>query len=343
MADFSGLLPGILARDPRFAALAAMLDRWQGLDVDAVRTLGRIGDAGDDLLVHLADWLSLIDEAAYRQAASDEDRRALLLAAVSLHRRKGTPASVRAALDAIGFGRASEIVEGAPQKLYDGAVSADGSFDYGYPAWAEWSIVADLGDRAGIDAGTSARVRAAVEGVAPARCRLAGIWFKADMADGVDVFESTPVGGEHAAMEMLPWPSRYDGGLRYDRGILLLADGAVSADGSFFYAGWDDGGFGGFAEDDPLVIGAVADGGDYARRLPVYDGLTMADGRTDYGDAAPPCVDDVMVVTVARRLFYDGRDRYSTVLYDGAVMADGTGPYMSGMPAAGVLETYLEA
>ena len=43
------------------------------------------------------------------------------------------------------------------------------------------------------------------------------------------------------------------------------------------------------------------------------------------------------------RRYYDGRHRYSTRRYDGAVTAHGAHSYTSGIAAAGDVITYLEA
>lgn len=182
------LLPAPLSADPSMLALEALASRISALDPAPVLThLVDLVDAS--ALAHLAYEFSLLDEAAWSLAESEEQRRTLLKEAVAWHARKGTPWAIREVVRLLGFGEI-EIQEGVYPKHLDGAWALDGSEDLGNDdvAWVlDGSVNLDgtlfLGELAGwaryeiqlqnaITADQAALLRLAVEAVAPARCRL---------------------------------------------------------------------------------------------------------------------------------------------------------------------------
>jgi len=84
-------LPPALAGDERFAVLCELLDETlEGLDLN-VMLVYLVDLVKPGLLPNLADQFSLLDEAAWQLAESDEAKRNLVKNAAQLHRYKGPP------------------------------------------------------------------------------------------------------------------------------------------------------------------------------------------------------------------------------------------------------------
>lgn len=326
MAEHDRLLPPPLAVDRSFRELAKLADDWPGLDADMARTLARIALADPVRLQHYAEWFSLSDEPAWSLALDDGARRRLAAGAVMLHRLKGTPWAVRRVLDLVGFGGGTRLIEGGAQKIHDGTVAADGSRLHGGAAWAEYSIEADLGETAGLGAGTGALLRRVLGGIAPARCHLADVLWRADLADTVNAGDTQAMAVEGVFSDM-PARPRYDGAWRHDAAVVSNHDGALLAGGAQTYQGWrlveNPNRHG--VEDSELRadIGAALE--DRAARFHLHNGTRTADGSANHGDDAPACIDEPMTIRMTRLVRHDGRRTHT------------------GVQAAGDTVTFLEA
>lgn len=104
-------------------------------------------------------------------------RRAVVAAALPIHARKGTVASVKAALTAAGFinpglGYTAQIYEGTGAAIsYDGSHDYDGIAIHGDPdptAWATYQVILNRP----ITLAQAASARRLLAAVAPARCHL---------------------------------------------------------------------------------------------------------------------------------------------------------------------------
>lgn len=342
MAD--RLAPDLLALDPRFGPLAEATRRIEALPLDGLLTY-LIDTVPAHYLPELGRQLHIMPLEGWQFAATDTERRRLIRESIALHRKKGTPWSIRRMLEIAGFGAGSRISEGRIERRFDGAIFADGSEVYGGHSWAEFAIDVDLGDTAGLDAETPARIRAIVEEWKPAARHLARLAFHADTSDAAPSSEVAQTAADWSGASLRPWRRYYDGAHRYDQGVLLTYSGQTLADGTRLYQGWaanDSHWRAGTPESDTTLSLALADA-DRQQRWPLYDGATQADGHTDYGEAAPVAEDAVMPITARRHVRYDGRHRYSTRRYDGTVTATGAHRYASGIAAAGDVITYLEA
>ena len=319
MADYQHLLPPPLETDERFRTLASMLNDWTDLNADLVRTLGHIFQADALQLQHFAEWFSLSDEPAWSYAASIDARRSLAAGAVLLHRRKGTPWAVKRVLELIGMGTGTRVIEGGIQRRYDGTVAADGSRCYSGAAWAEYSIEADLGETAGLNPGTGARIRDVLAGIAPARCHLADVTWSAHISDAVPVSERQSVAVEPVFSDIISKP-RYDGAWRHDAANVLTHNGGISADGASVYQGWrlktNPNRYG--AEESILHADVATAFYDKVGRFQTYNGTRRADGSIDHGASAPCCTDEPMTVRKTILIRHNGTKRYS-----GQVMASG--------------------
>lgn len=118
-------------------------------------------------------WALSIDE--WEAGWAEDRRRATIAQAVSVHRRKGTLASVRAVLVAAGLGTAT-ITENFGRKFYDGTRSHDGFFDHSEADhWAEYRVFLDRP----VSIAQSAQVRRLLAAAAPLRSRLKALDFTA--------------------------------------------------------------------------------------------------------------------------------------------------------------------
>lgn len=110
------------------------------------------------------DW-----DAAWPEAR----QRAVIAAAVEVHRRKGTIGAVRRALAVAGWGTA-RIIERWGVRVYDGTVARTGATRRTRPDhWAEYRVVLDRP----ITIAQARAVRRLLQSVAPARCHLNALTY----------------------------------------------------------------------------------------------------------------------------------------------------------------------
>jgi P2-related tail formation protein len=120
-------------------------------DIDSLTDIDTLSSIGDSAGV--SDYTSL---------------RALLMAAIPLHRTRGTPYAIKAALSSLGW---TNVI------LEEGQTSWGGTQ---YPAsqgWAVFRVALNLQAGQGVAAADPARVTAAVNFFKPVRALLDSIWF----------------------------------------------------------------------------------------------------------------------------------------------------------------------
>lgn len=124
----------------------------------------------------LLPWLAwALDAEDFRDDLPEDVRRRVIAEAIPVHRRRGTPAGVRRALDAVGLGDA-EIHERMEQARYNGALPRNGRRDRGPPDhWAEYRVTL----RRPLSIAQGQRARAVIRRAAPARAHLAALDFTA--------------------------------------------------------------------------------------------------------------------------------------------------------------------
>lgn len=343
MAD--RLAPDVLALDARFGPLAEATARLEALPLDGLLTY-LIDTVPAAWLPELGRQLHIMPLEGWQFATTDAERRALIRESIALHRKKGTPWAVKRILDVAGFAGQHTLTEGRIARRYDGAVFCDGSEVYGGHSWAEFTLDADLGETAGLDADTAARVAALVREWAPVSRHLTRLAWHANASDAVSSRDAQAATAALTTSDLRPWRRYYDGAHRYDQGVLLTYAGGTLADGSRRYQGWaanDAHWRAGQPESDTTLALAWADA-DRQQALPRYDGAVQADGTAEYGADAPVAQDAVMPITAVRHVRYDGRYRYgSDNTYGGAHRYDGSRRYVAGRIASGDEITYLEA
>jgi phage tail P2-like protein len=105
----------------------------------------------------------------------EETKRAVIAAAIEIHRRTGTIAAIRAALAAAGYG-AAQVIERFGWHDYDGTYLHDGSIGHEpRDHWAEYRLVLSRP----LTPGQAAQVQDMLALVAPARCHLVSITYTA--------------------------------------------------------------------------------------------------------------------------------------------------------------------
>jgi len=143
----------------------------------------RVGDiwnperAPEAFLPWLA-WALSVDD--WDENWSEDRKRAVIAASVDVHRHKGTVASVRAALTAMGYGTAAIIEDADLPRIGGEGLLIGGTWENGDevwligpedPSWADYWIELQTA----IPGRDAARLAERLRSVAPARCRLRAI------------------------------------------------------------------------------------------------------------------------------------------------------------------------
>ncbi|MBX9793465.1 MAG: phage tail protein [Burkholderiaceae bacterium] len=168
-------LPPALAGDERFALLCELLDEtFANLDLRAMAVY-LVDQVKASLLPTLAEQFSLLDEAAWLLAESEDARRNLIKNAVTLHRYKGTPWAVRELVRLLGFGEVT-LLEGLGGLDYNAEATFNGIRVYGdtgsWPVYRVFLSQPVTNDQAEL-------LRRVLRATAPARCRLASLEYSA--------------------------------------------------------------------------------------------------------------------------------------------------------------------
>lgn len=155
-------LPPALAGDERFALLCELLNQaLADLDLN-VMLVYLIDLVKPSLLPALADQFSLLDEAAWGLAESEEAKRNLIKNASELHRFKGTPWAIREIIRLLGFGEVT-LQEGLRAQP-----STESS------AWPLYRVVL----KRVITNDQAVLLRRLLLSIAPARCRLVSLDYQ---------------------------------------------------------------------------------------------------------------------------------------------------------------------
>ena len=154
-----------LAVDERFTLLCELLDQSLA-DLDRnVMLVYLIDLVKPHVLPHLADQFSLLDEAAWQLAESEQAKRNLIKNAIELHRFKGTPWAIREVFRLLGFGEIT-LQEGLQtQRNIDPGTK---------PIWPLYRVIL----KRLITNDQAVLLRRVLLSVAPARCRLVSLDYQ---------------------------------------------------------------------------------------------------------------------------------------------------------------------
>lgn len=169
MSDLQSLLPPIAPAPLRRDLEIVMAEREAGLS-DVIHTLWDPWQCPEHLLPWLA-WALSVDE--WDEDWSEDQKRNVIAASISVHRDKGSLASVERALAAAGYGTA-RVVERFGWDFHDATYHHDGAITYAAPDhWAEYRVI--LARPITIE--QAAQVRRILGDVAPAHCHLKALDF----------------------------------------------------------------------------------------------------------------------------------------------------------------------
>lgn len=282
-------------------------------------------------------WALSVDE--WDPEWPEATRREVVARSVELHRHKGTVWSVRQALRSAGYAEA-EIQEGVAQLRYDDGEVYGGAETYGGGnRWAQFRVVADLGESHSLTAADTRRLVRLIERNKPASRHLRDISYRATVADEADVDDAMATTVEPQAQDLRPAGRRYDGALDHDQAARLLWDGSATFDGTQRFDGWGWTGEA-YANDWEAVVaaGALDLGADRARMDARYDGAMAYAGGIEHGADAPPALDGGLSIVATRHRRHDGRHRYGGDDYDGARDYAGAALYFAGIHYAGATQ-----
>ncbi|MDR1311092.1 MAG: phage tail protein I [Burkholderiaceae bacterium] len=166
------ILPPSLSADSRSIALEDLTRRFTSLDL--TRLLVYLIDVVEpSALPHLAEQFSLFGDG-WEMAESDEAQRNLIQSAVEIHRKKGTPFSIREVFRALRLGEV-EIIEHTGRLWHDGQHKHNGIMHHGDAA--KWAVyVVRLNQPVTRDQAES--IRLILSKTAPARCHLGYLDFR---------------------------------------------------------------------------------------------------------------------------------------------------------------------
>ena len=323
------LLQPSLQGDARMEALARLIARLSGLPTATpIVNLFDLVDAS--ALASLGEQFHVMGVEGWNLAATEEARRTLLKKAIELHRHKGTPWAVEEALRATGF-TGAEVREGRGACRHDGEIAHNGSSSY-YSGnrWALFDIEIDLGDSAGMDAASRARVRETVNAWKNARSHLRAMSWRSTMEDGTDCTDETRLAVRPEYDDRHKWGfPLHDGSIRYNNGLFRAHDGRLSHDGKHRYTRWEPFGHLHDARLERLDVAVRPGMADTVRYTPLHDGALFYDGQGRHGDLESPAVEALNTqLSASSRDSVDVRDDVETRLEVTAL--DEVGRYHNG-------------
>ena len=309
------LLQPSLQGDARMEALARLIARLSGLPTATpIVNLFDLVDAS--ALASLGEQFHVMGVEGWNLAATEEARRTLLKKAIELHRHKGTPWAVEEALRATGF-TGAEVREGRGACRHDGEIAHNGSSSY-YSGnrWALFDIEIDLGDSAGMDAASRARVRETVNAWKNARSHLRAMSWRSTMEDGTDCTDETRLAVRPEYDDRHKWGfPLHDGSIRYNNGLFRAHDGRLSHDGKHRYTRWEPFGHLHDARLERLDVAARPVMADMVRYVPLHNGALRYEGEGRHGTLETPAVDTLNTqLSASSRDSVDVRDDVETRL-----------------------------
>jgi phage tail P2-like protein len=164
--------PSILPPDNSGAAERAIEQATGGIELfpDPIRPLWNPDTCPAELLPWLA-WTLSVDR--WEPTWTEAQKREVVRASISIHRRKGTVWSIKKALEVAGLGDAT-LIERAGRETYNAAFTHSGAIDHA-PSdhWAEYRVVLARP----LSIAQAEQARRIIEATAPLRCKLKTLDF----------------------------------------------------------------------------------------------------------------------------------------------------------------------
>ncbi|WP_269497184.1 phage tail protein I [Castellaniella sp. S9] len=298
----------------------------------------------EQALPWLAWALHITDAEGWSLAVTTDQKRALIARSVELHKKKGTPFSIREALKSIGFNEV-EILERLPINRYDGTQTHAGAQRYDAYGWAEFRLLADVGDTQPITSAQTERIVQTVNEWKPARCHLVDVQYSASQTETVEVDDQSTLSAHLHADDALLWGRTYNGDLNYGQGVLNTYAGALQHSGEADYFSWRasaaDIRHDAVRETDAMDI--VLQMSDQQGRQAMHDGSYQYAGAIDQGATTQVAIDPPMPIVVTRQLRHNGRRSYAAHMFNGDARYGGGITHFGNVPYRGDAVTHLEA
>lgn len=212
------LLPAGIS-DDRSQALLELIERLGGLDLTPILAQ-RVDSTAADALMHLAWQYHVMGLEGFSFAATDDERRELLRSAIALHRQKGTPDSVRAALLRLGFTDVT-VRDPATALRHDGTYHRNGEIRRtGVPHWTFFDLVlatTDAAPAAGVPA--AALLQALVAAWKPARSTIGRLAIQPATDDVL-------VTDDPITLDVMTELRHFDGSFAFDGSVDLSGAGS---------------------------------------------------------------------------------------------------------------------
>lgn len=165
--------PLIVRRDKKYKALADLGLRLYQIDKSLIAT-NLVDIVPSRYLQLLGEKWSVLGYDGWSLAESDAGRRSLIKHSVELHRRKGTPWSIREIVRKLGFGEV-DLQENLWNHKRDGSIARDGTKYYGDEnKWAHYRVIL----KQPITNDQAAMLREVLQQYAPARCVLESLDYR---------------------------------------------------------------------------------------------------------------------------------------------------------------------
>lgn len=185
----SNILASSISHKEHLAAFDEMIaGRFSIFEVEKV-LIYLIDNCDPLLLPYLGRQFDVMGVKGWALTTTEAQRRALIKNAISLRRFEGTPWAVKEAIKSVGYYNAilEEGVAGLGVLLHDGAENHDGSNTHGNSFWANFRVIIDVGEAAGINAESQALLVALINQWKNVRSLLLDISFISTMIEKVDI------------------------------------------------------------------------------------------------------------------------------------------------------------
>lgn len=223
MSEAHNLVPAGI-RDARSLALAQLALELGALPTEDLLAVALVSAAPAALLPYLAEHYSVTGYDGWLIATTEAERRALILRAIELHFRKGTPWAVKEAIKACGYPDVS-MTEHLPTLLLDGSWLLDGSeyFSTDPGQWALFRLLIQLGEDLPLSADTRDKLRGSIDAYKRESSTLQALHYGSQLAedqldadDGALAVSVAPALGDYAHE-----PYRLDGSWLLDGSVTL--------------------------------------------------------------------------------------------------------------------------
>ncbi len=157
--------------------------RFAALDIDAVMVY-LISNVKASALPFLAEQFNVSGYKGAILASNETELRDLIKKAIELHRKKGTPYSIKEALRVLGYQNVV-IYERLQGATYNGQYSYNGSISYNQPGWATFRVLLDAASSGIVSAADIAVISEVINVYKNARSHLIDVSFGYYLDDAV--------------------------------------------------------------------------------------------------------------------------------------------------------------